>query len=148
MSNSNGDGIAVPALAFAHTLHDDVVHVTPSPDASALGREGRLFAVVRVQGKQFVVSAGDAIMVDHVAGVSVGQTLPLAEVLLLGGEDVTLVGRPLVAEARVSAVVEEHTQTEKVQVFKKKRRKGYSRRMGFRADVTVLRITSVTKEQQ
>ncbi len=47
--------------------------------------------------------------------------------------------------ASVVATVEEHSQTEKVHVFKKKRRKGYKKRFGHRSDITMLRITSVTK---
>merc|ERR1711991_971871 len=111
-------------------LRDDVVHVkeveAADEGAAALGRQGKLFAVVRLQGKQHLVSEGDVIMTDRLAA-PVGHEMALPEVLLVGAEDMTLVGRPLVDEglARVSGVVEEHSRTEKVQVFKKKRRKGY-----------------------
>lgn len=139
------------ALHYSHTLEDGVVRVAEvSMDAGGkrLGANSKLFAVVRLQGKQYLVAAGDVIMTDRIGSVNVGDKIPLTEVLLLGGEDVTVVGRPLLGPEVVSVegIVEEQTQTEKIHVFKKKRRKGYKRRFGHRSDVTVLRIASVTKK--
>ena len=53
--------------------------------------------------------------------------LPDSQVLLLGSKDWTLVGKPLVRDARVVLHVEEQTHDAKVIVFKKNRRKGYAR---------------------
>jgi large subunit ribosomal protein L21 len=118
---------AAPAAVYAHTLDDGVVRVaeaTPEQRATH-GKTGTLFAVVVVKGKQYRVAPGDAIMTDKMESVAVGDKLELGEVLLVGSTDVTVIGKPLVADAKVSATVEEIAQTEKVHVFKKKRRKGY-----------------------
>jgi large subunit ribosomal protein L21 len=64
-------------------------------------------------------------------------------VLLLGNVNQTIVGRPLVKGAVVRARVEEQTLDEKIDIFKKKRRKNYRRWNGFRREVTVLRVTDV-----
>lgn len=63
--------------------------------------------------------------------------------LLLGNVNQTIVGRPFVDGAKVRARVEEQTLDEKVDIFKKKRRKNYRRWNGFRRQVTVLRVTDV-----
>ena len=55
----------------------------------------------------------------------------------------TVIGRPLVEGAKVVARVEEQTLDEKIDIFKKKRRKNYRRWNGFRRQVTVLRVTDV-----
>ena len=44
---------------------------------------------------------------------------------MIGTPDYTKIGRPSVEKARVFATIEEISETEKVIVFKKKRRKGY-----------------------
>lgn len=67
--------------------------------------------------------------------------------LLVGTQDYTCIGRPTVSSAKVLATVEEHTQTEKSLIFKKRRRKGNSQRhQGHRQWVTVLKIDRVLHE--
>ena len=57
--------------------------------------------------------------------LDVGQQIIFDDVLIVGTEDYTSIGRPQVPHARVYATLEEKTKTEKVIIFKKKRRKGY-----------------------
>mmetsp|Transcript_16821 Transcript_16821/g.25125 ORF Transcript_16821/g.25125 Transcript_16821/m.25125 type:complete len:268 (+) Transcript_16821:17-820(+) len=109
------------------------------------------FAVVTMGSSQYKVVVGDRIMVDKIDGPDIGDELLLEKVMLFGTPTLTAIGRPLLSSCQVLAQVEEQTKTEKVMVFKKKRRKGYKRRRGFRSDVTVLRIKALsfdpTKEQ-
>ena len=51
--------------------------------------------------------------------------------------------RPKSNNAKVVATVIEHYRGKKIQVFKKKRRKGYARRHGHRQEHTTLRIDEV-----
>ena len=132
----------VSSFSFGHRASDEAVKVEETADTKDLGK-GRMFAVVRVQGKQYRVTPGDVIMCDSLASVNVGDKYKFDEVLLLGAADLSVVGAPVVANAHVEATVEEHTRTEKIHVFKKKRRKGYKKRIGHRSDVTVLRIQTV-----
>ena len=46
---------------------------------------------------------------------------------MVGTQDYTSLGRPTVADAKVYATLEEISRSEKVIVFKKKRRKGYQK---------------------
>ncbi|KAK0578834.1 hypothetical protein LWI29_016955 [Acer saccharum] len=62
---------------------------------------------------------------------------------MLGSASQTIVGRPIVPEAAVHAVVEEHALDAKVIIFKKKRRKNYRRTKGHRQELTKLRITDI-----
>ena len=63
------------------------------------------------------------------------------EILMIGTNTYTLLGRPFVGSAKIEAVVESITKSEKVIVFKKKRRKQYKKSMGARAKLTSCRIT-------
>ena len=66
-----------------------------------------------------------------------------SQVLLLGSASETVVGRPLVPDARVVCSVEEQTKDAKVVIFKKRKRKASRRRNGFRRMVTLLRVTDI-----
>lgn len=55
----------------------------------------RLFAVIALAGKQFKVTENDLIVVQGYWPPNPGDKLRLEKVLLVGGTDFTLVGRPL-----------------------------------------------------
>lgn len=62
---------------------------------------------------------------------------------MLGSATQTIIGRPILPDAAVHAVVEEHALDAKVIIFKKKRRKNYRRTRGHRQELTRLRITDI-----
>ncbi len=97
-----------------------------------------MFAVVRTGGKQYRVAAGDKIAVEKLAGEA-GDTIVLADVLLAGegGEMADA------SKITVSAEVIAQAKSEKVIVFKKRRRHNYRRKAGHRQQLTLLRIVGV-----
>ncbi|MCP9223746.1 50S ribosomal protein L21 [Erythrobacter sp. LQ02-29] len=97
-----------------------------------------MFAVVRTGGKQYRVAAGDKIAVEKLAGEA-GDTVTLGDVLLAGdGEQMSEAGK-----VTVSAEIIAQAKSEKVIVFKKRRRHNYRRKNGHRQQMTLLRITAV-----
>ncbi len=100
-----------------------------------------MFAVVRTGGKQYRVAAGDKIAVEKLAGEA-GDTITLGDVLIAGSEGQVI--DP--AKAVVSAEIIAQAKSEKVIVFKKRRRHNYRRRNGHRQQLTLLRILSVGGE--
>lgn len=101
------------------------------------------FAVVEVGGTQYKVTPDDLIYSEKLGGVDVNDTVSLSRVLMLGTPSTTIVGRPYVVGARVTAVVEEQFLDGKVLIFKKRRRKNSRRLKGHRQPLTALRITKV-----
>ena len=101
-----------------------------------------MFAVVRTGGKQYRVAAGDKIAVEKLAG-DAGDTITLGEVLLAGD------GGELkdAAKVIVSAEIIAQAKSEKVTVFKKRRRHNYRRKAGHRQQITLLRIVAVGDEK-
>jgi large subunit ribosomal protein L21 len=97
-----------------------------------------MFAVVRTGGKQYRVAAGDKIAVEKLAGEA-GETITLGDVLLAGNEGEVLDA----AKVSVSAEIIAQAKSEKVVVFKKRRRHNYRRKNGHRQQMTLLRIVSV-----
>jgi len=100
-----------------------------------------MYAVVRTGGKQYKVSQGEFLKVEKLDG-AVGDTVELAEVLMIGGEKVT-VGAPLVAGASVIGKIVEQGKDKKVLVFKHKRRKNHRKLNGHRQPRTILRIDQI-----
>ena len=101
-----------------------------------------MFAVIRTGGKQYRVAPNDIIRVEKIAGEP-GDIVELAEVILLGGEGGPKTGSPTIAGAIVAGEVIAQTRSEKIVVFKKKRRTNYRRKKGHRQLLTALRITEI-----
>jgi large subunit ribosomal protein L21 len=103
--------------------------------------EKKMFAVFKTGGKQYRVAAEDVLQVDKIKGER-GEIVEFSEVLVVGGDSVTL-GAPTVAGATVAAEVVEHARGPKIIAFKKRRRKNSRRKRGHRQEFTLLRITEI-----
>ncbi len=100
------------------------------------------YAVIRTGGKQYRVSEGQLVKIEKLTG-EVGEKITLADVLFVGGNGEVKIGAPLVANATVTGEIVGQTRAKKVLVFKKKRRKSYSRQQGHRQYQTTLKITAI-----
>jgi len=101
-----------------------------------------MFAVLKTGGKQYKVQAGDVLRVEKLDAVA-GDKVQFNEILMLGGETVT-VGVPTVAGAGVVAEVIDQIKGVKTIHFVKRRRKHSSQRTkGHRQQLTLLRVTEV-----
>ena len=100
-----------------------------------------MFAVIKTGGKQYRVAAQDMLKVDRLKGEP-GEIVQFGEVLVVGGDSVTL-GTPTIAGASVAAEVLEQGRGPKIIAFKKRRRKNSRRKRGFRQEFTLVRITEI-----
>jgi len=103
-----------------------------------------MYAIIETGGKQYRVQRGDIVDVERqpVSGKKV-QQISFDRVLLVSGEGGTKIGKPVLADARVSGVVIDEVRAPKVRVFKMKRRKGYRRSQGHRQDLLRVRIQDI-----
>ncbi|XP_023016384.2 mitochondrial ribosomal protein L21 [Leptinotarsa decemlineata] len=113
-------------------------------------KEGRIYAVVHVAGKQFKITSGDVIVVEGYWPPEIGDKITLDKVLLAGSQDFTLIGRPIVQKGliQVNATVIEKTLSHTKTHFKKKRRKQYMRINFYRIPQTYLRINDIKIEAE
>jgi large subunit ribosomal protein L21 len=102
-----------------------------------------MYAVIKSGGRQYRVEEGATIRVDRMAGEK-GQTVELADVLLVADGDSVKVGAPIVTGARVTAEILGEVQGPKLIVFKFRRRKAYRKKTGHRQTYTALKITGIT----
>jgi large subunit ribosomal protein L21 len=101
-----------------------------------------MYAIVEIAGKQFKVEQDQQIFV-HRLNADTGSKLDFDNVMLVDNEGKIKVGSPKVKGASVSAEVLEHVKGDKVIVFKKKRRKGYTVKNGHRQLFTKIQINSI-----
>jgi large subunit ribosomal protein L21 len=107
------------------------------------------YAVLEIGGKQHRVSVGEKLLVDLMADKKAGDTFAINNVLMVGGDSYKI-GRPHVAGAHVSCTVahngdnDQGVKGEKVRVFKKKRRKGYTKTIGHRQKYTEIIINEIS----
>ena len=101
-----------------------------------------MFAIIQTGGKQYRVSPGDVLRVEHLPGER-GDEVVLEQVLLVADADAIQVGQPLVAGTRVVSEILRQGKAKKILVFKKKRRKKFRRRQGHRQLFTALEIKDI-----
>ncbi|KAG6415590.1 hypothetical protein SASPL_123003 [Salvia splendens] len=106
-----------------------------------------IFSRSLVGGRQYIVFPGRYIYTQRLKGASVNDKVTLNKVLLVGTKTSAYIGKPIVPNATVEAVVEEQTLDKKVIVFKYKKKKNYRRNIGHRQPITRIRITSITGYQ-
>ncbi|XP_041992229.1 50S ribosomal protein L21, chloroplastic-like [Salvia splendens] len=127
-------------------IETPVLEIEPAVETSEPKRE-EVFAVVMVGGRQYIVFPGRYIYTQRLKGASVNDKVTLNKVLLVGTKTSAYIGKPIVPNATVEAVVEEQTLDKKVIVFKYKKKKNYRRNIGHRQPITRIRITSITGYQ-
>ena len=99
------------------------------------------YAIIRSGGKQFRVAEGETVRLPSL-NEEAGKTVEF-DVLVLGGDNETRVGAPIVDGARVAGTIVEHGRGDKIIVFKMKRRKQYKRTQGHRQGFTAVKIDSI-----
>ncbi|KAI4388797.1 hypothetical protein MLD38_001094 [Melastoma candidum] len=120
------------------------------PEASAeeqpapTPKREEIFAVVIVGSRQYIVIPGRHITTQRLKGANVNDKIILNKVLLVGTRTTTYIGRPVVTNAAVHAIVEEQGLDKKVTIFKYKKKKKYRRNIGHRQPNTRIRITGIT----
>jgi len=101
-----------------------------------------MYAVIESGGKQYRVAIGDRLKVESLVAES-GSTVEIERVLVVADSDDIRIGTPHLSGATVTARVVGHGRSEKIRVFKMKRRKNYRRTYGHRQGFTELEITEI-----
>ena len=103
-------------------------------------------AVVKVGGKQFIVSEKETLLVDLLPQGT--KELKLDALMLIDG-DKEEVGTPVVKGVKVSAkVVDELVKGEKIRVIRYKAKKRVHKENGHRQKYTKIEIASITTKKQ
>jgi large subunit ribosomal protein L21 len=102
-----------------------------------------MYAVIETGGKQYRVEVGTELQVE-LLDVEPGRTITLDRVLMVADGDESSIGRPVVADAAVSAKVVRQIRGEKLISFKYRPKARSRVKKGHRQELTVLLISDIT----
>lgn len=105
-----------------------------------------MYAIVNIAGQQYKVEKDQRIFVHRLEGKE-GDSMNFDEVLLIDNDKSVIVGQPNVKGARIVGKVLSHPKGDKIQVFKKKRRKGYKVMKGHRQYMTEIQIQKIIEKE-
>lgn len=97
-----------------------------------------MFFVVKIAGQQYKVEKGQKLYVPHLEA-KIGDVLSVGEVLLTADES----NISLKDNKKVSVEVVNQIKGDKVIAFKKKRRKGFKKKIGHRTHYTQILIKDI-----
>ncbi len=100
------------------------------------------YAVIETGGKQYRVQQGDVLDVELLKKDE-GDSVEFEALAISNGKELSI-GAPLVEGAKVKASVVENFRGEKIYSFKKKRRKGYRRKIGHRQGLTKIKVETIS----
>ncbi|MBA2373149.1 MAG: 50S ribosomal protein L21, partial [Chloroflexi bacterium] len=101
-----------------------------------------MYAVIETGGKQYRVEVGTELEVE-LLDAAAGDTITLERVLLVADGDAASIGRPLVANAAVSAEVVRRDRGPKLISFKYRPKARSRVKKGHRQELTILRISDI-----
>lgn len=99
------------------------------------------YAVIETGGKQYRVQQGDVLDVELLAE-DAGASVEFDALAVSNGSELAI-GTPVVDGAKVKASVVENLRGDKIYSFKKKRRKGYRRKIGHRQELTKIKVEAI-----
>jgi large subunit ribosomal protein L21 len=102
-----------------------------------------MYAVIETGGKQYRVEVGTELEVE-LLDAEPGKTITIDRVLLVADGDDSTIGRPLVADASVSAEIVNQTRGPKLISFKYRPKARSRVKKGHRQELTLLRVADIT----
>jgi len=100
------------------------------------------YAVIETGGKQYRVEQGSVLDVE-LLDAEVGKKVKLSRVLAVSDGKDLKIGTPEVKGAAVTAEVLDQHRAKKVVAFKKKRRKGYRKKIGHRQNMMKIKVEKI-----
>ena len=101
-----------------------------------------MYAIFEAKGKQFRAEPEATLRLPTLEAEP-GERVTFDHVLVAGRDEETMVGRPALEGASVSAEVLRHGRGDKIVVYKMKRRKGHRKKQGHRQGFTEVRVVDI-----
>ena len=101
-----------------------------------------MYAVIQTGGKQYRVQQGDVIFVEKL-DCQAGESVSFDQVLLVGGDEGTKIGAPVVEGAKVEGKALAQVKGQKIIVYKYKSKKNERKKQGHRQPYTKIEITAI-----
>jgi large subunit ribosomal protein L21 len=104
-----------------------------------------MYAIVNIAGQQYKVEKDQKLFVHRLVEKE-GESVSFDEVLLIDNDKSVVVGEPTIKGAMINGKVISHPRGDKINVFRKKRRKGFKVRTGHRQNLTEIQIEKIIEK--
>ena len=101
-----------------------------------------MYAIIKTGGKQYKVAEGDSIVIEKLDAEE-GTSVAFDQVLMVVTDGDVKVGKPTVANAKVTAKVDAQGKGKKIRIFKYKAKSNYHKRQGHRQPFTKVTIKKI-----
>ncbi|SDY05137.1 50S ribosomal protein L21 [Thermoactinomyces sp. DSM 45892] len=101
-----------------------------------------MYALIETGGKQYRVEKDGVLFIEKLDAAE-GEVVTFDKVLLVNKNGETVVGAPIVANAKVTGKVVKHGRGKKITVFKYKPKKNYKKKQGHRQPFTKVVIENI-----
>ncbi|WP_185876824.1 50S ribosomal protein L21 [Blattabacterium cuenoti] len=105
------------------------------------------YAIVNIKGFQFKLIENKYVYVPHISS-NLGEKIFFNQVFMFSKKGDTFFGNPLLENISVMVEILQHMKGKKIFIFKKKRRKGYQIRNGFRPLFSKIKVISFLEEKK
>ncbi|WP_238786132.1 50S ribosomal protein L21 [Blattabacterium cuenoti] len=105
-----------------------------------------MYAIVNIKDKQFKLIENKYVYIPHIS-TNVGEEILLNQVVLFYKEGTVFLGNPFLEKINVKIKILQHIKGKKIIIFKKKRRKGYKVKNGFRPLFSKIKIISFLEKK-
>ena len=102
-----------------------------------------MIAIFKTGGKQYIAQQGQVLKVEKIEGKK-GENYIFDQILAISDKSKDTIGNPLIKGASIKTIILDQIREKKIIVFKKRRRKNYRSTQGHRQQLTVLRIESIS----
>ncbi|HSG70623.1 MAG TPA: 50S ribosomal protein L21 [Planctomycetaceae bacterium] len=103
-----------------------------------------MFAIIENGSRQHRVTSGDTLQIDYQADAQAGGEVSFDRVLLANAGAASVVGKPYIEGASVTAqVVNPQHKGKKIEIGIYRRRKNSRKHVGHRQKYTIVRITNI-----
>uniref|UniRef100_A0A7C6AGF7 Large ribosomal subunit protein bL21 n=1 Tax=candidate division WOR-3 bacterium TaxID=2052148 RepID=A0A7C6AGF7_UNCW3 len=103
-----------------------------------------MFAVIKTNSYQYVVSKGDRVIIPALLGET-GKEVEFDKILMIKDNENVILGKPYIEGALVKGIIKKTGKLPKVIVYKFIRRENYRRKKGHRQLFTEVEITDIIK---
>ena len=107
-----------------------------------------MYAIVNYKGNQILVREGENTRIPFLKDSKIGSTLNFDNVLFFDDGKKKHYGNPILKNINFNAKIVSHERDSKVIVFKKKRRKGYQKKNGYRDQFTVIKVDKLSTSKK
>ncbi|WP_341659798.1 50S ribosomal protein L21 [Blattabacterium cuenoti] len=104
------------------------------------------YAIANIKDKQFKLIENKYIYVPHISE-NVGKRILLNQIFFFYKEGKLFLGNPFLEEVSVKIEILQHVKGKKILILKKKRRKGYKVKNGFRPLFSKIKIISFLEKK-